>query len=147
MKRLSQLLASLCSARAILAAAMTLFIVAAGPVSQTLAVECVDGSGTEHPSGRVEFKLVVAGAWDESARDQKSHPTENKSSKHESLLRPLSDHWDTAKVVQFSADAPTAVAPLVLGHVTLVKAVDAPQAILAPPHVPIRPGHAPPQLS
>lgn len=152
MKRIEQLFSRMPSPRATMAAAMALFTVAAGPISQTLAVARVDAADSQNQNGS-EFKLVFAGAWDESAAEKSTEagaPNKNdsKPAKHDSLVRPLSEQWDTAKIVHFSAaDMPADVVQFQHGLIALVVAEPAPIPVYAPPHAPIRPGRAPPQLS
>lgn len=136
------------SVRTTLATAMAIFTLAAAPLSQTLAVARVESADNQKQNSAAGFKLVVVSAWDETA-DTSDEPNtsknENKPARQPSLLRPLSDQWDTAKVVQFSADVPAEITPVRPGSVALIEAQPTPQPVFAPPHTPIRPGRAPPQ--
>jgi len=151
MNRFSYFTSRLPSLRAALATAMAIFTLAAGPISQTLAVARVESADARKQNDSARFTLVVVSAWDEaaakSAEPASSNKNENKPVKHPSLLRPLSDQWDTAKVVQFSADVPVEIAPVQPGSVALIEIPVAPQPVFVPPHNPIRPGHSPPRLS
>jgi hypothetical protein len=140
------------SLNATLCAAMAALTFAAGPISQTLAVARIDADQQPDSTRATEFKLVVLGSWDgkTAAPEKTSNKTEQKT-KQQSLLRPLSDPWDTAKVIHFDdgldSDVPDSPAVNHLSAVALIAPETAPPAVYARPHSPIRPGHAPPWLS